>query len=109
MPGQAWVGCPAGRGVLGIQSHGAVKPCLSLPDDQVVGSLREKPLAELWYGETLHSWRRSAARSGFCATCPHGESCQGGCTAMAMTYAGHRGEDPLCLYCLEQDYDRRIR
>jgi len=104
MPGQAWAGCPAGRSVLGIQSHGAVKACLSLPGDAVAGSLREKSLAEIWHGEALADWRRPAERRGFCATCPHGDSCEGGCTGMALTYAGHRGEDPFCLYRLEQTH-----
>ncbi|MBN1953650.1 MAG: radical SAM protein [Anaerolineae bacterium] len=102
MPGERWAGCPAGRRVLGIQSNGAVKACLSLPDDMVVGSLRELSLAELWQGEMLAAWRRPAERTGFCAACPHGPVCEGGCTSMAVTYSGQRGDDPCCLYRLEQ-------
>ena len=98
MLGQTWAGCPAGRRVLGIQSDGGVKACLSLPAPSVVANVREHTLAEIWQGDTLSAWRRPAGRAGFCATCPHGETCEGGCTGMAVTYAGHRGENPLCLY-----------
>lgn len=102
MPGQVWAGCSAGRSVLGICSNGAVKPCLSLPETFVVGSLRERSLAELWEGDVLAAWRRPAPRHGFCAHCPHGERCEGGCTDLAVTYSGRRGENPLCLYRIEQ-------
>jgi radical SAM protein with 4Fe4S-binding SPASM domain len=106
MPGERWAGCPAGRTVLGIQSDGRVKACLSLPDDWVVGSLREMPLDELWNGETLAAWRRPAGRAGFCVTCPHGAVCEGGCTGMALTYTGRRGDNPCCLYRLEQMHEQ---
>lgn len=102
MPGERWAGCPAGRTVLGIQSDGTVKACLSLPDVGSAGTLRALPLAELWRGAALAAWRRPAARAGFCADCPHGPLCEGGCTGTAVTYSGRRGDNPLCLYRLEQ-------
>ena len=49
-----WVGCRAGIEVLGIESHGDVKGCLSLPSwlngrqDFVEGILRRKRLREIW-------------------------------------------------------------
>ncbi len=103
MPGQTWVGCGAGRNTLGIQSDGGVKGCLSLPGAFVVGNLREQTLAELWEGETFASWRRPAIRYGFCADCPHGEVCEGGCTELAVTYSGRRGDNPMCLYRIETE------
>jgi len=103
MPGQAWAGCGAGRDTLGIQSDGGVKGCLSLPDTFVVGNLHEDKLAELWEGDAFASWREPVSRHGFCADCPHGETCEAGCTELAVTYAGHRGDNPMCLYRIEQN------
>jgi radical SAM protein with 4Fe4S-binding SPASM domain len=107
IPGQLWRGCGAGRDTLGIQSDGGVKGCLSLPEAFVVGNLRERPLAELWEGDTFDSWREPVTRHGFCAACPHGQTCEGGCTELAVTYSGRRGENPMCLYRIEQDLEAR--
>jgi radical SAM protein with 4Fe4S-binding SPASM domain len=109
VPGQVWAGCGAGRDTLGIRSDGGVKGCLSLPDRFVVGSLRERSLAELWEGDTFAPWRRAATRHGFCAGCPNGERCEGGCTALAVTYSGHRGENPMCLYRIERELARDLQ
>lgn len=103
MPGERWTGCSAGRETLGIRSDGRVQPCLSLPESCVVGSLRERPLAELW-GEALAGWRAPVQRHGACADCPPGDLCQGGCTGMALTYSGRRGENPLCFRAIEQTW-----
>lgn len=108
MPGAHWTGCSAGRETLGIRSDGRVQPCLSLPESCVVGSLREGrghpalALAELWYGDALAQWRAPVARHGACADCPHGDSCEGGCTGLALTYTGRRGENPMCFRLIEQ-------
>jgi len=102
VPGQVWAGCSAGREVLGIRSDGGVKGCLSLPDEFVVGSVRGHSLTELWEGETFTPWRRPVTRLGLCAECPRGERCEGGCTSIAVTYSGRRGDNPMCLYRIEQ-------
>jgi radical SAM protein with 4Fe4S-binding SPASM domain len=102
MPGQVWRGCGAGRDTLGIQSDGGVKGCLSLPESFVVANVRERPLTEIWEGDTFASWRAPVTRQGFCADCPHGETCEGGCTELAVTYPGRRGDNPMCLYRIEQ-------
>ncbi|MBN1261971.1 MAG: radical SAM protein [Anaerolineae bacterium] len=109
MPGQQWWGCSAGRNTLGIRSDGGVKGCLSLPDDWVMGSVREQSLADLWYGDTFAALRQPVQRHGFCAACPHGERCEGGCSDIALTYSGRRGEDPLCFYRIEQERGGRAR
>jgi radical SAM protein with 4Fe4S-binding SPASM domain len=101
VPGQVWAGCGAGRDTLGIRSDGGIKGCLSLQDRFVVSSLRGHSLAELWEGDTFASWRQPVPRHGFCADCRHGERCEGGCTALAVTYSGRRGDNPMCLYRVE--------
>ena len=102
VPGQVWTGCGAGRNTLGIQSNGSVKGCLSLPGNFVVGNVREQSLLELWEGDTFEAWRQPVTRHGFCAECPHGEACEGGCTELAVTYSGRRGDNPMCFYRIEQ-------
>ena len=102
LPGHGWTGCRAGRDTLGIKSNGDVMGCLSLPAELSVGNLRRRSLAELWQGDAFASWREPVTRLGFCAECPHGERCEGGCTGLALTYAGRRGDDPLCLYRIER-------
>ncbi len=109
MPGEHWAGCSAGRETLGIRSDGRVQPCLSLPESCVVGSLRggrDDPaptrLARLWE-DALAGWRAPVKRYGACADCPHGDLCQGGCTGLALTYNGRRGENPMCLKAIETD------
>jgi radical SAM protein with 4Fe4S-binding SPASM domain len=104
IPGEAWAGCPAGRAVLGIRSDGGVKACLSLPDDCVVGSLREHSLVDIWESEALSAYRQPTLRYGFCADCPHGEACEAGCTSLAVTYSDRRGENPMCFHQIEQSY-----
>ena len=106
VPGQVWTGCRAARDTLGIQSDGSLKGCLSLPDAFVVGNLREHSLAELWNGEAFASLRGPAARRGFCAECPHGAVCEGGCTDLAVTYCRRPGDNPMCLYRIEQQAGR---
>ena len=108
VPGQGWAGGPAGRAVLGITSDGGVKRCLSLPDAFVVARLGERSLADIWYGDTFAAWRRPVPRAGFCAACPHGELCQGGCTGTAVTYSGRRGDNPLCFFRLEQEHAQAV-
>jgi len=95
-------GCFAGRLVLGIQSDGAVKGCLSLPgDDYIGGNLRDQPLAEIWnQSPRLGFTRRLSVDQlwGFCRTCPFGETCLGGCSFAAHAVLGRPGNNPYCHY-----------
>ncbi|MBW2453881.1 MAG: radical SAM protein [Deltaproteobacteria bacterium] len=95
-------GCFAGRLVLGIQSDGAVKGCLSLPgDDYIGGNLRDQPLAEIWnQSPRLGFTRRLDVDQlwGFCRTCPFGETCLGGCSFAAHSVLGRPGNNPYCHY-----------
>ena len=91
---------------MGISSDGGVRGCLSLPEEFTVGNLRApkgRSLVELWEGDAFAPWRRPVARQGFCADCPHGAACEGGCTALAVTYSGRRGDNRMCLYRIERE------
>jgi len=102
-----WTGCTAGCSVIGIESNGNVKGCLSLPsacngvDEFIEGNLRDKSLREIWEGKDAFAYNRQFTverLGGFCRTCPYGEICRGGCTW--TTWAGHGPvrDNPYCYF-----------
>ncbi len=100
-----WHGCQAGISVLGIQSNGAIKGCLSMDDSTVEGTIRERDIAEVWQSESSfpYSRRFSAAEAGEnCASCRHLDSCKGGCNEMSLMKTGLLHNDPYCFHRIEQ-------
>jgi radical SAM protein with 4Fe4S-binding SPASM domain len=103
-----WIGCRAGCQVVGIESSGNVKGCLSLPSSMhgearfVEGNLREKPLAELWNAKHAFAYNRQhgeAKLTGFCRVCRYRDFCRGGCTWTVYCHAQAGGEgNPYCFY-----------
>jgi radical SAM protein with 4Fe4S-binding SPASM domain len=103
-----WIGCRAGCQVVGIESNGSVKGCLSLPSSMhgetrfVEGNLRDKPLAEIWQSEGAFAYNRKWSESqltGFCRVCRYREFCRGGCTWTVYCHKGEGGEgNPFCFY-----------
>lgn len=95
-----WMGCPAGKGVLGIRSNGDVVGCLSIYDDAYIeGSLKDKALKELMGQKDFCSWNNRLERykslTGFCKGCPFGLACLGGCTSFEQN-------QKHCYYAIEQ-------
>lgn len=89
--------CMAGGGFLFVSRKGEVKPCGYF--DLSVGSIREKPLDEI-YNEspTLVSLRNSDKLEGKCGSCPFKLMC-GGCRARTYANTGNLlGEDSSCEY-----------
>jgi len=103
-----WIGCRAGCQVVGIESNGGVKGCLSLPSSMhgetrfVEGNLRDKPLAEIWQSEGAFAYNRKWSESqltGFCRVCRYRDFCRGGCTWTVYCHKGEGGEgNPFCFY-----------
>ncbi|HEX7507158.1 MAG TPA: radical SAM protein, partial [Polyangia bacterium] len=103
-----WIGCRAGCQVVGIESNGNVKGCLSLPSSMhgetrfVEGNLRDKPLAEIWQSEDAFAYNRKWSESqltGFCRVCRYRDFCRGGCTWTVHCHKGDGGEgNPFCFY-----------
>ena len=102
-----WVGCRAGIDVLGIESHGDVKGCLSLPSglngrqDFVEGNLRRKRLREIWQSPDAFAYNRRFRVEdlrGACAGCAFGEICRGGCTWTSVAHFGHAHDFPHCYH-----------
>lgn len=104
-----WVGCHAGCSVIGIESDGHVKGCLSLPsarngvDRFVEGDLREGSLAEIWSNPEAFAYNRRFTLddlAGFCRTCEHADICRGGCSWGSFANAGERDGSKYCYHRL---------
>lgn len=102
-----WVGCRAGLEVLGIESNGNVKGCLSLPSelngrtDYIEGNLRERSLAEIWNDPNAFAYNRQFDKSmlhGACRDCAWGEICRGGCTWTSTAHHGQSHRFSQCYY-----------
>ena len=102
-----WIGCRAGIHVIGIESNGNIKGCLSLPsarhgnDRFVEGSLRDKPLKELWDNPAAFAFNRRFSLDqleGFCAVCRYKDICRAGCTWTAYSHTSNRFDNPYCFY-----------
>lgn len=85
-----WLGCRAGLQVVGLESNGNVKGCLSLPSelngrtDFVEGNVRDRSLIDIWSDPDAFAYNRrfevSALAGGPCEGCDWAEVCRGGCT-----------------------------
>jgi radical SAM protein with 4Fe4S-binding SPASM domain len=103
-----WLGCRAGCQVIGIESNGTIKGCLSLPSSMhgenrfVEGNVREKTLAEIWNGKNAFAFTRLFSEkqlTGFCRVCRYREFCRGGCSWTVHTHTKEGGEgNPFCFY-----------
>jgi radical SAM protein with 4Fe4S-binding SPASM domain len=103
-----WIGCRAGCQVVGIESNGNIKGCLSLPSSMhgegrfVEGNLRQKPLAEIWKAPDAFAYNRKwneSALTGFCRACRYRDFCRGGCTWTVYCHKNSGGEgNPFCFY-----------
>jgi radical SAM protein with 4Fe4S-binding SPASM domain len=98
--GRCWLGCFAGLRAVGITSDGAVKGCLSLPDEMIEGRLSDTSLEEIWRSPSSFAYNRSfstANLGGACADCDFGAICRGGCTAFALFVHGKANVSTHCL------------
>ena len=97
-----FAGCQAGRLVLGIESQGDLKGCLSLPSASYVGgNVRRRPVAEIWRDAEALAFTRRRTRAdlwGFCQSCDFAEPCLAGCTFTAHALLGRAGNNPYCHY-----------
>jgi radical SAM protein with 4Fe4S-binding SPASM domain len=95
-----WGGCSAGIALCGITSDGRVKGCLSMPDELVEGSLRERDLWDVWFDEGAFSYNRKFSERDLgpnCTGCDRAAECRGGCSSMSYGYTGLLHNDPYCF------------
>ena len=97
-----WLGCNAGKYIMGIESDGAIKGCPSLQTDAYVGgNTKQQPIQEIW--DTSDALLKLGKRSvddlwGFCKTCLFAETCLGGCSFTAHALFGRPGNNPYCHF-----------
>ncbi|MBN9164727.1 MAG: radical SAM protein [Myxococcales bacterium] len=118
-----WVGCQAGKYVMGIESDGAVKGCPSLQTASYVGGTLKDPsrttqktLKEIWETAPELAFTRERTKDdpktglwGYCASCDFGEVCLGGCTFTAHAFFGRPGNNPYCHYRARVMKERGVR
>lgn len=104
-----WVGCRAGLDVVGLESNGNVKGCLSLPSelnersDFIEGNVKQRSLVEIWNNPEAFPFTRQFsidALRGDCAQCEYGEICRGGCTVTSVSHFGQPHQYPNCYHFL---------
>lgn len=100
-----WPGCQAGLQIIGIQSNGNVKGCLSIVDDRYVeGNVMKEGLEAIWNRPGAFSYTRcfeSKQLKGQCRGCPVGERCRAGCSAASISAYGEAHRAPYCLRAIE--------
>jgi radical SAM protein with 4Fe4S-binding SPASM domain len=104
MVSPVWNGCQAGISVLGIQSDGGIKGCLSLPDSFIEGNIRQRSLADIWADPNAFHYNRNCKNSDLknqCTSCRFGKTCKGGCTTVSASITGTPHNNPYCLYFIE--------
>lgn len=108
-----WTGCQAGISVLGIQSNGTIKGCLSMDDSTVEGNIRDMDIGDVWNSKSAfrYSRRFTAGDAGEnCARCSHLDSCKGGCNEMSLMKTGVLHNDPYCFHRIEQRiFEKELR
>ena len=102
-----WTGCQAGLQVMGIESDGTIKGCLSLHGDEFTeGNIRERSLADIWNDKHKFRYNRRFEPSqlkGICKDCKWGAICRGGCSEKSISYTGELHNSPFCLYHYEKE------
>lgn len=108
-----WVGCAAGKNVIGIEADGTIKGCPSLRTDGYAGgNVRDASLEEIWnHSEAIHFGRTRTRDDlwGFCGTCYYADVCQAGCTWTADSLFGRPGNNPYCHHRVLQLESRGLR
>jgi len=103
--GNPYWGCYAGTRIVGIESNGAIKGCLSMPEEFVEGNIREKSLTDIWNNPDGFAYNRKFTRDtagGECHDCRYLPLCRGGCATTSVSATGCRADNPYCIYRMEQ-------
>lgn len=102
-----WTGCSAGCSIIGIESNGNIKGCLSLPsaangeDRFVEGNVREQSLRDIWSRPGAFAYNREFSveqLGGFCRTCDYAEVCRGGCTWTSFAQGKLSKDNAYCYW-----------
>jgi radical SAM protein with 4Fe4S-binding SPASM domain len=105
--GKHFSGCRAGMNVIGIESNGNIKGCLSImagyneqSNKYVEGNIRHESLYNIWNKPGAFAYNREWTpdkMDGFCASCANLSVCRGGCMAKQVA-SGNGVDNPMCVY-----------
>jgi radical SAM protein with 4Fe4S-binding SPASM domain len=98
-----WLGCQAGHSVLGIQSNGDIKGCLTLPDYFVEGNIRNENLESI----LARIRQKKPSVKGYCNACEVYNECKGGC--LGTKIALESDDKPYCLRAIEKEFFNKNR
>lgn len=119
-----WIGCLAGMSVIGIESNGNIKGCLSLPSERngepafIEGNIRQESLRQIWTRPGAFAYSREFtvdSLGGFCRTCDYAEVCRGGCTWSCYAGKGFVRDNHYCYFRQQNEQsspnaeDERVR
>lgn len=97
-----FLGCQAGKFLMGIESDGSIKGCPSLQTESYVGgNVQSKSLSEIWdHSAELAKFRTRTKDDlwGYCRQCIFADTCLGGCSFTAHALFGRPGNNPYCHY-----------
>ncbi|NVM36520.1 MAG: radical SAM protein [Candidatus Lokiarchaeota archaeon] len=100
---EPWIGCQAGRSVLGIQSNGNIKGCLILTDDSIEGNVRTTNLSDIInssFNPKFCQYSHKINLQDYCYTCKMFKKCKGGCLGTRL--ALNSSNKPYCLRAIEK-------
>ncbi|MFW9895685.1 MAG: radical SAM protein [Candidatus Thorarchaeota archaeon] len=100
-----WVGCQAGYSVLGIQSNGNIKGCLTLSDKYIEGNVRTQNLREIIKNPHAFKYSRNFEKKhlkGYCKSCNVVDECRGGCLGTRNALKSENA--PYCLRAIEDTH-----
>lgn len=104
-PEAVWGGCVAGQTAIGIEADGTIKGCPSLPTGPYAGgNVRDQGIKAVWNEAPELSFNRNKSTDhlwGRCKDCYYAEQCRGGCSWVAHTTLGSRGNNPYCYHRAE--------
>ena len=97
-----WKGCQAGISVIGVQSNGNIKGCLSLPDNLIEANIREEKINNIWTNKEKFLLNRNKNSSqidgkNICLKCFRFKDCKGGCQGFSYALTGKFYNHPYCL------------
>lgn len=105
-------GCVAGVNGMGIEADGTIKACPSLPKERYsCGNAITDSISQAWKSDGVFDWNRkkdSRNYEGYCAECYYRHTCKAGCTWMSDSLFGRPGNNPYCIYRVEQLLKRNI-
>ena len=107
-----WYGCQAGISVLSIKSNGDIIGCLSVPESEIEGNIRDRSIIEIWNDPKAFSYTRKFNVRDLgqnCKDCKYGVTCKGGCTGMSVGFTGKSHNHPYCFYKIEPELFQKIR